>query len=214
MEKLLDKTKSGVATDEFVKVKSNVRLPIIFGGKGWAIVLCVIILFVMSACKKETAIPPDVSERPVGFTDKQWLGKQLFFDTNLSEPAGLACAGCHGSQVGWTGPDAVTNLGGAAYEGAVMGRFGNRKPPSIAYGGDSPILHFDATNGWTGGMFWDGRATGLTLGDPMAEQAMGPFLNPLEHNNANAGVVVDKVKQSKYAKLFMEVWGLARFRQH
>ena len=125
------------------------------------------------------------------------LGKNLFFDKNLSTPAGMACAACHASQVGWTGPDAIINLGGAVYEGAVPGRFGNRKPPSSAYGGNSPILSLDATtNAWTGGMFWDGRATGLTLGDPLAEQAIGPFLNPLEQNNATAGVVVNKVEQS------------------
>jgi cytochrome c peroxidase len=141
----------------------------------------------------------------------QALGKDLFFDTNLSTPAGTACAACHVSQVGWTGPDAMTNLGGAVYEGAVTGRFGNRKPPSIAYGGNSPVLHLDTTNGWTGGMFWDGRATGLTLGDPLAEQAIGPFLNPLEQNNATAGVVVNKVKQSSYANLFKSVWGSDAF---
>ena len=45
-------------------------------------------------------------------------------------------------------------------------------------------------------MFWDGRATGWTLGDPLAEQALGPFLNPLEQNNASAQVVVDKVLAS------------------
>ena len=140
------------------------------------------------------------------------LGKNLFFDKNLSTPAGMACAACHASQVGWTGPDAMINLGGAVYEGAVTGRFGNRKPPSSAYGGNSPILSLDATtNAWTGGMFWDGRATGLTLGDPLAEQAIGPFLNPLEQNNATAGVVVNKVEQSGYANLFKSVWGSDAF---
>ena len=140
------------------------------------------------------------------------LGKNLFFDKNLSTPAGMACAACHASQVGWTGSDAMINLGGAAYEGAVTGRFGNRKPPSSAYGGNSPILSLDATtNAWTGGMFWDGRATGLTLGDPLAEQAIGPFLNPLEQNNATAGVVVNTVKQSGYANLFKSVWGSDAF---
>jgi len=210
MEKLLDETKSCSARAEYIKVKSNERLHITHAGKGWALALFVLIFIVVSSCNKTSESPSDAL-RPANFTDKQWLGKQLFFDTNLSEPAGLSCAGCHGSQVGCTGPDAVTNLGGAAYEGAVKGRFGNRKPPSSAYGGDSPILHLDATNGWTGGMFWDGRATGLTLGDPLAEQAIGPFLNPLEQNNASAGVVVDKVKQSKYANLFMDVWGFHAF---
>src|SRR5450759_599980 len=157
------------------------------------------------------ANPAPGNTRTAGFTDKQWLGKQLFFDTNLSAPAGQPCVTCHAAQVGWTGPDAVTNLGGAAYEGAVKGRFGNRKPPSSAYGGDSPILHLDATDGWTGGMTWAGHAPGLTLGDPLAEQALQPFVNPLKQNNASAGVVVDKVKQSSYANLFMQVWGTHAF---
>src|SRR5450756_2936467 len=116
-------------------------------------------------------------------TAKQKVGKSLFFDTNLSEPAGQACAACHGRKVGWTGPDASVNRAGAVYPGAFPGRFGNRKPPSAAYGGDSPIRSFvSAQVGWMGGMFWDGRATGETLGDPLAEQAKGPFLNPLEMN--------------------------------
>jgi cytochrome c peroxidase len=95
-------------------------------------------------------------------------------------------------------------LRGAVYEGAVVGRFGNLKPPSAAYAGASPILHFDGTT-WVGGMFWDGRATGLTLGDPLAEQAQGPFLNPLEQNNASAQVVIDKVLVSNYSGLFLQV---------
>jgi cytochrome c peroxidase len=94
------------------------------------------------------------------------------------------------------------------YPGAVHTRFGNRKPPASAYAGDSPILHFDEDDGvWEGGMFWDGRATGWTLGDPLAEQALGPFLNPLEQNNPNSRVVVMKVAQSNYAALFRQVWG-------
>src|SRR5450759_2717959 len=137
-------------------------------------------------------------------TQNEQLGKKLFFDTKLSTPSGLACAGCHGAQVGYTGPHAAINAAGAVYEGAVAGRFGNRKPPSAAYAGDSPILHFDGTT-WVGGMFWDGRATGWTLGDPLAEQAQGPFLNPLEQNNATAQVVIDKVLDSSYNDLFQQV---------
>src|ERR1017187_6566740 len=66
-------------------------------------------------------------------TQNEQLGKKLFFDTNLSTPSGLACAGCHGAEVGYTGPDAAINAAGAGYEGAMAGRFGNRKPPSAAY---------------------------------------------------------------------------------
>jgi cytochrome c peroxidase len=88
----------------------------------------------------------------------------------------------------------------------VHTRAGNRKPPTAAYGGDSPVLFYDG-EAWVGGMFWDGRATGETLGDPLAEQALGPFLNDLEQNSPKAKLVVIRVAKSDYADLFEEVWG-------
>lgn len=137
------------------------------------------------------------------------LGKKLFFDANLSTPPGQSCATCHAPETGFTGPDSAINAAGAVYPGAIHTRFGNRKPPTVAYGGDSPVLYFDADEElWIGGMFWDGRATGWTLGDPLAEQAQGPFLNPLEQNNPGPKQVCVKVKHSTYAgALFEEVWG-------
>lgn len=60
---------------------------------------------------------------------------------------------------------------------------------------------------FVGGLFFDGRATGWVLGDPLAEQAMGPFLNPLEQDNPNAKHVCLNVLRSDYAVLFEEVWG-------
>jgi len=139
-------------------------------------------------------------------TDQEQLGKNLFFDNNLSEPRGQDCAACHDPNVGFTGGNDSINRHGAVYEGAVPGRFGNRKPPAAAYAGASPILAL-AKGIWTGGMFWDGRATGDRLGDPLAEQAQGPFLNPLEQNNPNARVVIGKVLGSSYKTLFKTVCG-------
>jgi cytochrome c peroxidase len=136
------------------------------------------------------------------------LGKKLFFDTNLSVPPGQSCASCHGPKVGFTGPVSSINAGGGVYPGAADHRFGNRKPPAAAYAGASPILDYDATEDvWIGGMFWDGRATGWTLDDPLAEQAQGPFLNPLEQNIPRAKQVVMRVSHSDYARMFIEVWG-------
>lgn len=136
------------------------------------------------------------------------LGKALMFDSNLSTPPGQSCAACHAPETGFTGPDSVINAGPAVYPGAVHQRAGNRKPPTAAYGGDSPVLYYDEDEGlWVGGMFWDGRATGLTLGDPLAEQAMGPFLNNLEQNMPSAKKVVRRVAKSDYAALFEMVWG-------
>jgi cytochrome c peroxidase len=56
-------------------------------------------------------------------------------------------------------------------------------------------------------MFWDGRATGWTIGDPLAEQAMAPFLNPLEMSMPSERQVCVAVAISDYAGLFEEVWG-------
>jgi len=135
------------------------------------------------------------------------LGKALFFDTKLSDPSGnQSCATCHGPNVGFTGPNEVINMHGAVYEGAFSGRFGDRKPPSAAYGGNSPVLYQDGSGTWIGGMFWDGRATGWTLGDPLAEQAKGPYLNPKEQNIASAQALIDLVKASVYAGLFEQVF--------
>lgn len=143
-----------------------------------------------------------------GLSYLEQLGESLFFDENLSTPPGQSCATCHAPEVGFTGPDSDINNDTAVYPGAVHTRFGNRKPPTAAYGGDSPVLYIDGGEGlWIGGMFWDGRATGWTLGDPLAEQAMGPFLNPLEQNNPNALYVCLKVAGSDYASLFEQVWG-------
>jgi cytochrome c peroxidase len=142
-----------------------------------------------------------------GLSPKEELGKRLFFDTRLSVPEGQNCAACHGPQVGMTGPDEAINKSGGVYEGAVEGRFGNRKPPAAAYSGDSPVFNMITEGEFVGGMFWDGRATGETLGDPLAEQAMGPFLNPLEQNVPNKKALILKVRESDYVPLFEKVWG-------
>lgn len=142
-------------------------------------------------------------------TDVEALGKSLFFDTNLSLNANQSCATCHGPEAGYTGPDSAINAAGAVYEGSVPGAFGNRKPPAAAYAGGSPVLYYDAMDGvWVGGMFWDGRATGWRLGDPLAEQALGPFLNPLEQALPSPADVIALVHASSYAADFEAYCGM------
>jgi cytochrome c peroxidase len=142
-----------------------------------------------------------------GLTAEQLLGKELFFD-NISSPDSMSCADCHAASTGFTGPIPGINLFGAVYRGAVPKRFGNRKPPSVAYATLSPVLYFDEEEGlFIGGNFWDGRATGEHLGNPAADQALGPFLNPVEQNNPSKESVLKQIAKSKYADLWEIVFG-------
>jgi cytochrome c peroxidase len=96
------------------------------------------------------------------------------------------------------------------YEGSISGRFGNRKPPSAAYATPSPILHYVIEKKealFIGGNFWDGRATGEKLGNPAADQAQGPFLNPLEQALATPADVISAICAGTYRSLFITVCG-------
>lgn len=166
-----------------------------------------LIIFLVHSCKKLGKESDEIEINASFLSPVEELGKKLFFDANLSSPPGQPCSFCHGPEVGFTGPVDDINRKMAVYEGALEGRFGNRKPPTAAYAGDSPVLHIDEEGNFVGGMFWDGRATGDQLGDPLTEQAMGPFLNPLEMNAANKKEVITKVKNSDYAELFEKLWG-------
>lgn len=131
-------------------------------------------------------------------TPKQQLGRKLFFDTNLSEPVGQACSTCHEPERGFANPEDILPVS----RGAHRDRFGNRNDLPAAYAAFSPDFHYDEAEGlYVGGQFWDGRAVDLV------EQAKGPFVNLLEMANPNEKAVVDKVRESDYAKLFTDVFG-------
>jgi cytochrome c peroxidase len=189
-----------------------------------AIALCAPLLLAVSACRgttetQGTATPdsPATSgpasdarkplpalERPASFTDKQWLGKQLFFDPNLSRPTGQACRDCHDPAAGWADPNKDTPTS----KGNTPGLFGNRNSPSAAYAAFSPDFHYDAARtSYVGGQFWDGRAKNV------ADQAKGPILNPLEMNEANKQSVIDAVKTGPHADVFKKVWGANVFEE-
>lgn len=138
------------------------------------------------------------------------LGKNIFFD-KISSPQWMSCASCHGPSFGYAGPIAGININNAGvYRGADPHRFGNRKPPSAAYATFSPIFHYDEVEElFIGGNFSDGRATGERLGNPAADQALGPFLNLVEQNNKSSLEVLKAIANSKYAKLWEDVWGEA-----
>lgn len=140
-------------------------------------------------------------------TPLEQLGKSIFFDQNLSINHNQSCASCHAPEAGWTGPDSAVNAAEAVYEGSIPGRFGNRKPPSAAYATQSPIFHLTKKGLFVGGNFWDGRATGEKLGNPAADQAQGPFLNPVEQALDSAEEVVARVVSAAYPVTYAEVFG-------
>src|SRR5512144_1991211 len=159
----------------------------------------VVSLFACAAAQAQSTTEP----AGTGAAD---LGGKLFFDTSLSRPPGQSCAACHAPGVGFTGPLEAVNKGGGVYPGAVHGRFGNRKPPTSSYAA-SPVLGTRTEDGKTifyGGSFWDGRATGARLGNALAEQALGPFVNPLEQNLPDGDAVVAAVCAGPYASMLRE----------
>ncbi len=128
--------------------------------------------------------------------NKLALGKLIFEDQNLSQPAGQACGSCHQSKLFYADP------GMAVSAGANSSLHGNRNAPSIAYVKFTPELYWnDEESLWMGGFFLDGRAKTLQA------QAAGPFLNPLEMGNESPEQVVKKVQSSVYKTLFEQVYG-------
>lgn len=158
-----------------------------------------ILMLVLSCAAVLLSITSTAFAAPPQFlTMKQLLGKFIYFDKNLSTPGGQACASCHWPKAGYAEPDSELPVS----EGVIKGRFGSRNAPTSAYAAFSPVFHYDPVKGsYVGGQFWDGRAATL------ADQAKGPFLNPLEMNNPDKEAVVNKVCKSFYAPLFIAVYG-------
>jgi len=141
---------------------------------------------------------------------QQSLGKQLFFDANLSSEGNQSCGSCHDPAGGFADPNARKTA--PVSEGSVAGRFGNRNAPTAAYAAfipdfvkrttqtvDNTISHYQ------GGQFLDGRRSSLI------EQAKDPFLNPVEMNNVDAADVVNKVQSAAYSEDFKSVFGADAF---
>ena len=146
-------------------------------------------------------------------SDKEQLGKSIFFDKKLSLKKNQSCASCHDPKAGWAGPNPGINKKGAVYPGSIRTEFGARKPPTSSYATPAPVLGYIVEDGdalFIGGNFWDGRATGEKLGNPAADQALGPFLNPVEQALPDPACVVYRVcnanTPSQYPVAFGDVY--------
>ena len=143
------------------------------------------------------------------------LGKLVFYDQELSVRRNEACAFCHMPEAGFSGPVSALNQTTVSYPGSVRARFGRRRPPTHAYSSFAPVLHYNAPQGdLVGGNFWDMRATGLRLNSPLAEQAQGPPLDPLEMGMIDAACVVYRASERPYRQMAEQLWGAQAFAIH
>jgi cytochrome c peroxidase len=123
------------------------------------------------------------------------LGRVIFFDKNLSEPAGMSCATCHDPAHGYAGNNG-SSLGVA--KGSRPGHFSKRNTPSVLYLAFVRRFHFH----WEedaplpdafGGFFWDGRV------DTLADLPKQPLLNPDEMGNRDVAQLGGKIAARAYA---------------
>ena len=141
------------------------------------------------------------------------LGGAIYKDMNLSLNKNQSCQSCHHPSAGFADPDnRVDPVTFPVSDGSNPTLFGGRNAPTAAYSGFSPQFSYDSGTGlFKGGMFWDGRATGWRLDDPIAEQALGPFMNRVEMGLTSKAEVVGIVQVSEYADLFLKVFGPSAF---
>lgn len=124
------------------------------------------------------------------------IGRLLFFDTQLSEPAGQSCASCHNPLTAYSDAGKMTSAG------AKTGLTSVRNAPSLSYSAFTPQWHFNQQDEtWIGGFFHDGRA--ITL----QQQALMPMFDPLEMAVPSELALVNRVQNRPYAQLFESVFG-------
>ncbi|MFH2043600.1 MAG: cytochrome c peroxidase [Pseudomonadota bacterium] len=152
-----------------------------------------------------------IAQPPTGLSDTEKLGRHLYKDKNLSYNGTQSCQNCHHPFAGFADRTNLINpYDNVVSTGADGISKGGRNAPTAAYAGFSPLLTFSGGE-WAGGLFWDGRATGSMLGDPLAEQAQGPPLNPVEMAMPSKDAIIEVIKTSNYANLFLRVFGLNAF---
>ena len=155
----------------------------------------------IAAAVTVAAAPPAVE------TDLQKLGMHLYNDKNFSMNQNQSCRTCHHHFAGFADLknhlDPYNSVVSIGSDGVSKG---GRNAPTSAYAGFSPPLAL-IEGEYVGGLFWDGRADGSVLGDPLAEQALGPPLNPVEMALPDEDAVIAVIRNSSYATLWYKVFG-------
>jgi cytochrome c peroxidase len=159
-----------------------------------------------------TPTPTNMGNPPIlapnGYDAIRILGGLLNFDENMSPFRNEACAFCHLPYVAFSGPIPSVNLTMVAYPGSFHYRAAKRTAQRYTYSHSFPVLNFNTTQQlFFGGNFWDGRATGMKLQTPDAEQAQGPPVDPGEMNLPDTACIAWRLSEASYRPLFELVWG-------
>lgn len=145
----------------------------------------------LTSCSDDTQEYQDIPDAKIA------LGKQIFFDKNLSNPIGQACASCHAPEKGFS--DSANQ---AISVGANGTNFSNRNAPNLAYNVFAPTQFYNATDDtYIGGFFYDGRSPNLQ------EQMIHPFIGSSEMNNGSIANVVIKIKNTEYFSEIQKIYG-------
>ncbi|SFH84212.1 Cytochrome c peroxidase [Collimonas sp. OK307] len=176
-----------------------------------SVLLASLVPFKLNAAPVNTPLYPEMpapAAAPVDPPGLVALGRQLFFDTRLSEPRGTSCASCHAPAQAFSGNHG-SRIGVAL--GSRPASLGTRNTPSVLYLRYTPPRFFYQDDDALapipfGGFFWDGRANTLV------EQVQGPLFNPLEMNNRDASQLARKLQQA-YALDMRAQFGAAIFQR-
>ncbi len=153
----------------------------------------IIATIVFASCTDDHEYVTPVNNKPA-------IGKLIFFDKNLSNPIGQACASCHAPETGFSDP-----LHRDISEGALTGAFTNVNSPNLAYNVFSPERTYNTTDEtYIGGLFLNGRSPNLK------EQLIHPFIGALEMNNLSITNVVVKVKNAIYYSEIVKQYGVPK----
>jgi cytochrome c peroxidase len=145
---------------------------------------------------------------PNGYDAQRILGGLLNYDENISPFKNTACASCHMPYAAFSGPIPSVNLTMVAYPGSYRDRAAKRTAQRYPYSHSFPVLNYNTTQElFFGGNFWDGRATGMKLQAPDAEQAQGPPVDPLEMGLPDTACIAWRLSTAVYRPLFELVWG-------
>lgn len=160
-----------------------------------ASIACTLLVLILSACGGGGDGSAG-GTAPLSLSAAAQVGEKLFNDPVLSGTGTQSCASCHVKANHHAASDTRS-----VPAGAEAGHEAGRQAPSLQYLKFNTAFFFDKDGTPTGGFTWDGRANTL------AEQAAGPLLNPNEMANTSIEDVVAKLRRSRHADEFRQVFG-------